>query len=101
MAQLAADCALLEELRVMDYSLLLGVHCRTGGWTSSPPVTDRVRLIRHHGLPVAHTCCWERLQGMGNGRVQCLIWHLLHATGQWVHANSMTPSATRPAQQAS
>ena len=43
MGQLAADCALLEELRVMDYSLLLGVHFRNSGWTSSPPVTDRVR----------------------------------------------------------
>ena len=43
MGQLAADCALLEELRVMDYSLLLGVHFRNTGWTSSPPATDRAR----------------------------------------------------------
>ena len=42
MDQLAADCALLEELRVMDYSLLLGVHYRSTGWMSSPPVTDKV-----------------------------------------------------------
>ncbi|CAL8463328.1 g2862 [Coccomyxa elongata] len=41
MDQLAADCALLEELRVMDYSLLLGVHYRSTGWMSSPPVTDK------------------------------------------------------------
>ena len=51
MGQLAADCALLEELRVMDYSLLLGVHVRSGGWTSSPPVTDRVSLHRHPTFP--------------------------------------------------
>ena len=42
MTQLAADCALLEELRVMDYSLLLGIHSRSSGWTSSPHATDRV-----------------------------------------------------------
>ncbi|EIE18182.1 PIP5K-domain-containing protein [Coccomyxa subellipsoidea C-169] len=41
MDQLAADCALLEELRVMDYSLLLGVHYRSTGWASSPPATDK------------------------------------------------------------
>ena len=41
MTQLAADCALLEELRVMDYSLLLGIHARSSGWTSSPHATDR------------------------------------------------------------
>lgn len=44
MAQLAADCALLEELRVMDYSLLLGVHSRSAeGYTSAELITDRVR----------------------------------------------------------
>ena len=42
MTQLAADCALLEELRVMDYSLLLGIHARSTGWMSSPHATDRV-----------------------------------------------------------
>ncbi|KAK9917488.1 hypothetical protein WJX75_004962 [Coccomyxa subellipsoidea] len=41
MDQLAADCSLLEELRVMDYSLLLGVHYRSTGWASSPPATDK------------------------------------------------------------
>lgn len=44
MTQLAADCALLEDLRVMDYSLLLGIHARSTGWMSSPHATDRVRL---------------------------------------------------------
>ena len=43
MTQLAADCALLEDLRVMDYSLLLGIHARSTGWMSSPHATDRVR----------------------------------------------------------
>lgn len=42
MKQLAADCALMEELRVMDYSLLLGVHYRSPGYASSPQVTDKV-----------------------------------------------------------
>ena len=28
MTQLKLDCELLEELRVMDYSLLLGIHYR-------------------------------------------------------------------------
>jgi hypothetical protein len=58
MDQLAADCALLEELRVMDYSLLLGVHYRSTGWTSSPPVTDKVDApplaVRPHPGRVAH-----------------------------------------------
>ncbi len=44
MKQLAADCALMEELRVMDYSLLLGVHYRSPGYASSPQVTDKVIL---------------------------------------------------------
>ncbi len=33
---------LLEELRVMDDSLLLGVHYRSPGYASSPQVTDKV-----------------------------------------------------------
>ena len=41
MKQMAADCKLMEELRVMDYSLLLGVHYRSPGYTSSPQVTDK------------------------------------------------------------
>ena len=41
--QLQADCALLTELRVMDYSLLLGVHYRSPGYQTSPQITDRVR----------------------------------------------------------
>ena len=34
-------CKLMEELRVMDYSLLLGVHYLSPGYTSSPQVTDK------------------------------------------------------------
>ena len=45
--QLAHDCALLEELRVIDYSLLLGVHYRSPGYASSPQVTDRVPICMH------------------------------------------------------
>lgn len=42
--QLRADCALLEALRVMDYSLLLGIHSRSGGGLASTPQhTDAVR----------------------------------------------------------
>lgn len=65
MDQLAADCALLEELRVMDYSLLLGVHYRSTGWASSPPATDKVLtlptpllrpdMLRYFCLSAAHT----------------------------------------------
>ena len=52
MAQLAADCTLLEELRVMDYSLLLGVHIRSaGGYASSPLPTDKVCLSLSITLP--------------------------------------------------
>ena len=40
--QLKKDCELLEELRVMDYSLLLGIHFRNPGYASSPPATDKV-----------------------------------------------------------
>ena len=42
--QLEADCALLESLRVMDYSLLLGIHYR-GGHHLTPLTTDRVSNI--------------------------------------------------------
>lgn len=41
--QLAQDCKLLEQLKVMDYSLLLGVTMCNPGYGSSPP-TDRVGL---------------------------------------------------------
>lgn len=63
MQQLRADTALLAGMHVMDYSLLLGVHSRSGGWTSSPPVTDRVHprmrcLIRHLGLLSCTLCYW-------------------------------------------
>ena len=40
--QLEADCGLLESLRVMDYSLLLGIHYRGGGHHLTPLTTDRV-----------------------------------------------------------
>lgn len=39
--QLGEDCRLLEQLKVMDYSLLLGVSFCNPGYGSSP-VTDRV-----------------------------------------------------------
>ena len=40
--QLREDCKLLEQLKVMDYSLLLGVSFCSPGYASSP-ITDRVR----------------------------------------------------------
>ena len=46
MLQLSHDCGFLEDIRVMDYSLLLGVHCpRTAGDTSAASAnnTDKVR----------------------------------------------------------
>ena len=43
-SQLSADCGFLEDIRVMDYSLLMGVHCRYYGETSGSPLnTDKVR----------------------------------------------------------
>ena len=39
--QLQKDCQLLEELRVMDYSLLLGLHFRSPDYGSTPHA-DRV-----------------------------------------------------------
>lgn len=59
MKQLAADCALMEELRVMDYSLLLGVHYRSPGYASSPQVTDKV-----HPATCARRSCTALQQGM-------------------------------------
>ena len=63
--QLAHDCALLEELRVMDYSLLLGVHYRSPGYASSPQVTDRVPICMHACMHVLVFVCMavNRLSG--------------------------------------
>ncbi|KAL4451482.1 hypothetical protein ABPG75_007144 [Micractinium tetrahymenae] len=42
LGQLAADCTFLEDIRVMDYSLLMGVHCRSRGDTSASALnTDK------------------------------------------------------------
>ena len=44
LAQLAADCSFLEDIHVMDYSLLMGVHCKSFGETSASPLnTDKAR----------------------------------------------------------
>lgn len=46
LAQLAADCTFLEDIRVMDYSLLMGVHSRGRGETSASAFnTDKVQII--------------------------------------------------------
>lgn len=44
----------MEELRVMDYSLLLGVHYRSPGYASSPQVTDKVHcsIPCHYWAPL-------------------------------------------------
>ena len=42
--QLKEDCRLLEELRVMDYSLLLGIHFRSPDYGSTPQATDKVSV---------------------------------------------------------
>ncbi len=47
LAQLASDCSFLEGIHVMDYSLLMGVHCKSFGETSASPLnTDKVRRRR-------------------------------------------------------
>ena len=40
--QMQIDCALLEELQVMDYSLLLGVHYRDAGKAPGPAGPERL-----------------------------------------------------------
>ncbi|KAA6423973.1 MAG: phosphatidylinositol-4-phosphate 5-kinase, partial [Trebouxia sp. A1-2] len=67
MKQLAADCALMEELRVMDYSLLLGVHYRSPGYASSPQVTDKA----------VASCIW-RPAAFAHGGTDELTHHLGH-----------------------
>lgn len=53
MEQLQRDCALLESLRVMDYSLLLGVHYLSWGPDQWVPPQIKVRAARDaHVLPV-------------------------------------------------
>jgi hypothetical protein len=87
MAQLAADCGLLEELRVMDYSLLLGVHRRSAeGYTSTELVTDRVRARARRpagraGPPDA--ACAHGRYCASAGRPACLsvaAWRVLRET---------------------
>ena len=73
MTQLAADCSLLEELRVMDYSLLLGIHARSSGWTSSPHATDRVSASPG-SLP-------DLMQGISTQIWDELMWTLQHNLG--------------------
>ena len=45
MGQLQRDCALLESLRVMDYSLLLGVHYLSWGPDQWDPPKLKVRFL--------------------------------------------------------
>ena len=71
--QLEADCALLESLRVMDYSLLLGIHYRSGGHHLTPLTTDRVS---HGSVPAAAA----RTQAAAASRGGTSIYHVLFAT---------------------
>ena len=51
--QLREDCRLLEELRVMDYSLLLGIHFRSPDYGSTPQATDKVSIrSAQQSLPI-------------------------------------------------
>lgn len=58
MLQLHADCALLEELKVMDYSLLLGVHVRSNreGYSSAVPTDREVRRCWWQGSVAMPQC---------------------------------------------
>lgn len=54
MEQLQRDCALLESLHVMDYSLLLGVHYLTWGpdeWAPPQIKVFRVANCQHGDVP--------------------------------------------------
>ena len=61
LAQLAADCSFLEDIHVMDYSLLMGVHCKSFGETSASPLnTDKVRRVRGvQRLPGPAVALWH------------------------------------------
>ena len=52
MDQIQEDCALLEALRVMDYSMLLGVHYLSWGPEEWHPPKIKVRA----GTPTVHIC---------------------------------------------
>ena len=68
--QLREDCRLLEELRVMDYSLLLGIHFRSPDYGSTPQATDKVSMPsrlhvqRSLGCPAASRLHNNVAQGM-------------------------------------
>ncbi len=60
MGQLGRDCALLESLRVMDYSLLLGVHYLSWGadqWIAPQIKVGRIKPGSAHAAHFDHACC--------------------------------------------
>lgn len=60
MGQLGRDCALLESLRVMDYSLLLGVHYLSWGadqWIAPQIKVGTTEPGSAHATHPDHACC--------------------------------------------
>ena len=60
MGQLGRDCALLESLRVMDYSLLLGVHYLSWGadkWIAPQIKVGRTKPGSAYAMHPDHACC--------------------------------------------
>ena len=60
MGQLGRDCALLESLRVMDYSLLLGVHYLSWGadeWIAPQIKVGRSKPGPAHATHAQQACC--------------------------------------------
>ena len=60
MGQLGRDCALLESLRVMDYSLLLGVHYLSWGadeWIAPQIKVGRTKSGSGHATHPDHARC--------------------------------------------
>lgn len=77
--QIKADCALLEQCQVMDYSLLLGVHYRSGPLATSRRSMDgQVANFEEHNaagdleaeVERIQVCVWRCVCGGGAARVR-------------------------------
>jgi len=69
MGQLGRDCALLESLRVMDYSLLLGVHYLSWGadeWIAPQIKVGTTKPGSAYAIHPDHACCeLDQVVGFG------------------------------------
>jgi hypothetical protein len=79
MQQIKADCALLEQCKVMDYSLLMGVHYRSGPLATSRRSMDgQVANFEEHNAAGDLEAEVERIQvGCSQGPWCGCLAHLL------------------------